>query len=74
MSQPTLDHVTAALTVGELPVSEHRVSPVAERLERLAGEQDLDASRRALVNLEAEFARVLPALSRLTTELQATVD
>ncbi len=25
--QPTLDHVTSALTVGELPVSDHRVSP-----------------------------------------------
>jgi signal transduction histidine kinase/CheY-like chemotaxis protein/HPt (histidine-containing phosphotransfer) domain-containing protein len=27
VSQPTLDHVTSALTVGELPVSDHRVSP-----------------------------------------------
>ncbi len=47
---------------------------VAERLEHLAGAQDLDASRPALANLEAEIARLLPALARLTTELQAAVE
>jgi signal transduction histidine kinase/DNA-binding response OmpR family regulator len=40
----------------------------AERLERLANEQDVDGSQSALDVLEAEFSRVLPALSRLTSE------
>jgi len=47
---------------------------LAERLERLANEHDLDASQLALAKLEAELARLLPALSRFTSELQAAAD
>jgi signal transduction histidine kinase/DNA-binding NarL/FixJ family response regulator/HPt (histidine-containing phosphotransfer) domain-containing protein len=41
-------------------------------LEQLAGQKDLEAARPALADLEAEFAVLLPAVSRLTAELQAT--
>ncbi len=46
----------------------------AESLERLANAHDLAGSQSALANLEAEFSRVMPALSQLANELEAAVE
>jgi signal transduction histidine kinase/DNA-binding response OmpR family regulator len=45
----------------------------AARLELLAAEENLEEARLALVNLETEMSRLLPAVARLIENLQAAV-